>query len=75
MIRQQHIALIEDIAKQENAFDKLEKALGDISKDTLSIALLNCGIIPEQYRHDSSEEKLWVVYRNRWSYHLLIAQR
>jgi hypothetical protein len=62
MIREQRITLVEEVTKQENAFDKLEKELETISQETLSIELLNCGIIPERYKHDSSEEKLWAKY-------------
>ena len=62
MARPDRISFIEAIAKQDNAFDALEKEIGGITKEALSLELLNCGMIPEQYSHDSSEEKLWAKY-------------
>jgi type II restriction enzyme len=56
------IDLILEIAGQQNAFDILENALTNITKSTLSASLLECGIIPERFEHDSSEEKLWAKY-------------
>ncbi len=56
------IELIQEISGQRNAFDLLEKAISGISKDMLSDSLLECGIIPECFDHDSSEEKLWAKY-------------
>ena len=56
------IELILEIAGQQNAFDILEKALANINKSILSASLLECGIIPERFEHDSSEEKLWAKY-------------
>lgn len=62
MTRFDRISFIEAIAKQENAFDIIAKELEGITKEMLSLELLNCGIIPERYYHDSSEEKLWAKY-------------
>ena len=62
MARPDRISFIEAIAKQGNAFDALEKEIQGITKEALSLELLNCGMIPEQYSHDSSEEKLWAKY-------------
>lgn len=56
------IQTVQTIAKMQNAFDYLEKSLQSISKVELGEALLNCGIIPELFAHDSSEEKLWAKY-------------
>ena len=47
MTRLDRISFIEAIAKQENAFDIIAKELEGITKEMLSLELLNCGIIPE----------------------------
>jgi len=62
MTRPSRITFIEAIAKQDHAFDMLEKEINSITKEDLSLELLNCGMIPERYAHDSSEEKLWAKY-------------
>lgn len=62
MDRTDTVQLILDIATTKNAFDRLERALSGRSKAQISQHLLNCGIIPEFFKHDSSEEKLWAKY-------------
>jgi len=62
MNRQTIIELIQQIAQDSDAFDQLESQIQGISRKTLSNLLLNCGIIPERFSHDSSEEKLWAKY-------------
>jgi type II restriction enzyme len=62
MKRQEAIEAIRSYAGLSNAFDMLEAKLEDISNEALSDSLLSCGIIPETYAHDSSEEKLWAKY-------------
>lgn len=62
MIRKDVINLILQIAMTENAFDMLEEKLTGMTKSRLSSSLLECGIIPESFEHDSSEEKLWAKY-------------
>ena len=62
MKRTDVIALVFKIAKLEDAFDILEGEFAKITKDELSSNLLECGIIPELFGHDSSEEKLWAKY-------------
>jgi hypothetical protein len=57
MKRQEAIEGIRSYAGLSNAFDMLEARLEDISNEALSDSLLSCGIIPETYTHDSSEEK------------------
>lgn len=56
------IELVESIAKSATAFETLEQSLRTLSKAELAIDLLQCGIIPEVFAHDSSEEKLWAKY-------------
>ncbi len=53
---------IEAISKEADAFDTLESEVSEIGEDELGEALLHCGVIPERFRHDSSEEKLWAKY-------------
>ena len=62
MKRTDVIALVFKIAKLEDAFEILEGEFAKIRKDELSSNLLECGIIPELFGHDSSEEKLWAKY-------------
>lgn len=50
------------IAKQPNAFDLLEKYLETLSKQEISEQIIEVGIMPEFFDHDSSEEKLWAKY-------------
>lgn len=61
-MRKQTIKLIFEISKKENAFDILEKKFSNISKEKLSSNIVECGILPEVFNHDSSEEKLWAKY-------------
>lgn len=62
MDRTETTSFIESIAQSDDAFDILERESNATSSDDLRTALLHCGIIPERYRHDSSEEKLWAKY-------------
>lgn len=62
MSRKDAIDLILEISKQEAPFDILEHTFEGISNEALSARLLECGIIPECFDHDSSEEKLWAKY-------------
>lgn len=62
MIRTHIVSFIESISKLDNAFDILNEEVDKVSKDDVGQELLNCGIIPERYGHDSSEEKLWAKY-------------
>lgn len=62
MIRNDFIKLIFEVSKKTNAFDILEKELSNVSKQTLSEFIIECGILPEMFQHDSSEEKLWAKY-------------
>ncbi len=62
MIRKDVINLILEISGQQDAFDILEYTFAEISREALSVSLLECGIIPERFDHDSSEEKLWAKY-------------
>lgn len=61
-MRKQLIDKIFTIAKQPNAFDLLEKYLETPSKQEISEQIIEVGIMPEFFDHDSSEEKLWAKY-------------
>lgn len=56
------VRLIEQIAKSPDAFEVLFDALKSLKRDDISQLLLTCGIIPENFDHDSSQEKLWAKY-------------
>jgi hypothetical protein len=58
-VRKNIIELIFKIAKEKDAFDTLENYLSTLSRQDLSENLIDCGILPEMFAHDSSEEKLW----------------
>lgn len=61
-MRKQLIDKIFEIAKKQNAFDLLEKHLEKLSKQEISEQIIEVGIMPEFFDHDSSEEKLWAKY-------------
>lgn len=61
-MRKEIIDLIFEIAKESDAFDRLEKHLAKITRKQLSENIIECGILPEMFSHDSSEEKLWAKY-------------
>ncbi|MEK7621616.1 MAG: HindIII family type II restriction endonuclease [Patescibacteria group bacterium] len=54
--------IIDDIFKfsgEKNAFELIENKYRSINKKTLTEELIQVGIMPEVFDHDSSEEKLW----------------
>ena len=61
-MRNAAIELILEISKEPHAFDKLEKHLSGTTRKKLSDNIIECGILPEMFVHDSSEEKLWAKY-------------
>jgi hypothetical protein len=56
------VDLIFNISKEKNAFDILENKLVKLSLDNLKDNIIEVGILPEMFCHDSSEEKLWAKY-------------
>lgn len=79
MSRKDIIDLILEISKQDDAFDILERAFAEIPRGALSGSLLECGIIPECFAHDSSEEKLWgqhcdILLAHTWTHLAIPAQ-
>ena len=61
-VRNEIISLVFDLVKEPNSFDELEERVSEFSKDQLKEALLECGVIPEMFEQNSSEEKLWAKY-------------
>jgi len=54
--------VIEDVfnfSDEKHAFELLEEKYGKLTKDMLARELIQVGIMPEIFDHDSSEEKLW----------------
>jgi HindIII-like restriction endonuclease len=62
VLREEIVSFIRQVAKTPTAFDQLESHLATLSRENLSAELIDCGIIPEGFDHDSSEEKLWAKY-------------
>ncbi len=64
--RTEIIAFIHSLSQQkfsfQQSFEQLENALDSLVVQDLSELLLDCGIIPEQFGHDTTEEKLWAKY-------------
>jgi len=61
-VRGRVISFVNQLAKMPNAFDELERLVVRFSRKELQEALLECGVIPESFDHDSSQEKLWAKY-------------
>ncbi len=61
-MRDNLIKFIIKISNKSNAFDLLEEFIREIDKDMLKENLIECGIMPEMFSHDSSNEKLWAKY-------------
>lgn len=61
-MRSSIIELIFKVAKENTAFDILESSMKGITKNSLKENIIECGILPELFDHDSSEEKLWAKY-------------
>ena len=61
-MRDKIVKFIFQIASERNAFDLLERKLSTWTLDDIKSALIECGVMPEMFTHDSSEEKLWAKY-------------
>src|SRR3989339_1113746 len=57
--RKQIIDDIFQFSNKNNSFELIEKKYQPIKKETLIAELIQIGIMPEVFEHDSSEEKLW----------------
>src|SRR5947209_16423327 len=47
------------IAQQDDAFEQIERLYSGLTKQELSQEIVQVGIMPEVFDHDSSEEKMW----------------
>jgi len=61
-MRKEIIQLIFKVAKEKNAFDTLEKYLSNISQKKLGENIIECGILPEMFSQNGSEEKIWAKF-------------
>ena len=61
-MRQKTIDFIFSVAKDPRGFEKLEKFVNKFKKKELIENILDCGVLPEVFSHDSSEEKMWAKY-------------
>lgn len=61
-MRKEIIELIFKVAKEKDAFEQIEKYLSEISQKKLGENIIECGILPEMFAHDSSEEKIWAKF-------------
>lgn len=61
-MREEIIKLIFKISKENNPFDILEEYLKDLTYNNLQENIIEVGVLPEMFEHDSSEEKLWAKY-------------
>ena len=62
MNRTKVIDLIFSLSKVQTGFESLESSLSGIGKTELLTMILECGVMPEVFHHDSSEEILWAKY-------------
>jgi type II restriction enzyme len=67
MNRQKIIPFIASLARNKgqtfnDCVDEIEKIVSKLSMQEIKISLLECGVIPESFAHDSTEEKLYAKY-------------
>jgi len=58
-VRGKLLSFVHSAAGKRNAFDDLESDVRRLTTKELKDAVFECGVIPEAFSHDSSEEKLW----------------
>lgn len=58
-MRSETIEMIFQISKKDHAFEEIEKFCSHLTLQKLVSELVQVGIMPEIFEHDSSEEKLW----------------
>ncbi len=61
-MRKEIVELIFKVAKEKNAFDTLEKYLSKITQQKLGENIIECGILPEMFSQNGSEEKIWAKF-------------
>jgi len=68
-MRNKIIQHIFNIADKPNAFNILEEEISEYSSENLLDTIIQVGILPECFGHDTSEEKIWSKYSD-----ILLAQ-
>lgn len=58
-VRNLILGYVRDVAGTRTAFEEIEQRVSNFTESQLVEAMLECGVIPEEFDHDSSEEKLW----------------
>lgn len=58
-MRSEIINTIFSISQTRDAFEQIERLYGNLSREELSREIVQVGIMPEVFEHDSSEEKMW----------------
>lgn len=61
-MRKEIIELIFKVTKEKDAFEQIEKYLLNISQKTLGENIIECGILPEMFSQNGSEEKIWAKF-------------
>jgi len=61
-MRNEIVDLIFKVAKEKNAFETLEEYLSNISQQKLGENIIECGILPEMFSQNGSEEKIWAKF-------------
>ncbi len=61
-MRKEIIELIFKVTKDKDAFEQIEKHLLNISQKKLGENIIECGILPEMFSQNGSEEKIWAKF-------------
>jgi hypothetical protein len=61
-MRKEIVELIFKVAKSKDAFETLENYLLKISQKKLGENIIECGILPEMFVQNGSEEKIWAKF-------------
>jgi len=62
MNRTDIIDVIFELADNPQGFDEIEQEISESSEEIINNNLVDCGVLPEVFSHNSSEEKLWAKY-------------
>ena len=66
MTRKDIVIFISGLTKQDLSFDdysqKIIEVVSKFNLEQIKESLLECGVIPESFNHDSTEEKLYSKY-------------
>jgi len=61
-MRKEIVELIFRVVKEKNAFETLENHLLNVSQKELGENIIECGILPEMFSQNGSEEKIWAKF-------------